>query len=129
MTPMPVITYNSTDNTMVFNNPIQANNNVSTIQHAHLLNQLETNASLDNPIFNGTLTTLTINAITALQVNGVNINTLYAPAAPMLDEYALMSEVSSLCATKSSVNSKAPLNNPEFTWTITAPTINAATAL
>ena len=114
---------------MVFNNPIQANNNVSTAQNANLLNQLETKAPLDNQIFNGTLTSPTINAITALQVNGVNINTLYAPMAPMLDEYALLSEVSSLYATKSSVNNKAPLNNPEFTGTITAPTINATTAL
>ena len=75
------------------------------------------------------LTSPTINAITALQLNGVNINTIYAPMAPMLDSYALESEASSLHATNSSVNNKAPLNNPEFTGTITAPNINASTAL
>ena len=96
---------------MVFNNPIQATNSISTSQNSNLLNQLETKAPLLNPIFNGTLTSPTINAITALQVNGVNINTLYAPMAPMLDEYALESEVSSAYASISSVNNKAPLQS------------------
>ena len=60
---------------------------------------------------------------------------MYAPVAPALDSYALESEVSSLSevssfyATKTSVNTKAPFNNPEFTGIITAPNINATTAL
>ena len=62
-------------------------------------------------------------------MNGVDINTIYAPDAPTLDRYALSSEVSSFYATNTSVNTKAPLNTPEFTGTITAPTINATTAL
>jgi hypothetical protein len=53
----------------------------------------------------------------------VNINTLYAPVAPTLDSYALTSEVSSFYATKSSVNSRAPINNPAFTGTVIAPAI------
>ena len=49
--------------------------------------------------------------------------------SPALDSYALESKVSSVNATKTSVNIKAPLNNPEFTGTVVAPTINATTAL
>ena len=76
-----------------------------------------------------TLTSPIINANTSFQVNGVDINTMYAPAAPALDSYALESEVSSFYATKTSVNTKAPLNDLGLTGTITAPNINATTAL
>ena len=129
MTPMPLITYNSSNNTMVFSNPIQAENQVSTTQNNNLLNQINLKAPLDNPVFTGTITSPIINANTSFQVNGVDINTMYAPAAPALDSYALESDVSSLYATKTSVNTKAPLDNPEFTGTAVAPTINATTAL
>ena len=54
-----------------------------------------------------------------LQVNGANINTLFTPAAPTLDSYALTSDLQSFYATKSSVNNKAPINNPHFTGTVT----------
>ena len=47
----------------------------------------------------------------------------------MLDTYALTSDLQSFYATKTSVNAKAPINNPEFTGTLTATTINATTAL
>ena len=57
-------------------------------------------APINNPTFTGTLTAPTINASTALQVGGANINTIYAPLA-----------------------------SPTFTGTATAPTINASTAL
>ena len=46
-------------------------------------------APTTDPAFSGTLTCPTINATTQVQVNGVDINTLYAPVPPMLDSYAL----------------------------------------
>ena len=79
---------------------------------------LDLNAPINNPSFTGSIKCPTINATTQLQVNGVNINSLYAPLPPVLDSYALMSEVSSLYATKSSVNNRAPINNLEFTGTV-----------
>ena len=87
------------------------------IINTELQNQLNLKAPLDNPSFTGSITCPTINATTQLQVNGVDINTLYAPVAPTLDSYALTSEVSSFYATKTSVNNKAPINNPTFTGT------------
>jgi hypothetical protein len=70
MAPIPIINYNSTNNTMVFSNPIQAENQVSTTQNNNLQNQINLKAPLDNPIFTGTLTSPIINANTSFQVNG-----------------------------------------------------------
>ena len=75
-------------------------------------------APTTDPAFSGTLTCPTINATTTLQVNGVDISYLYAPLPPMLDTYALTSDVQSFYATKASVNAKAPINNPAFTGTV-----------
>ena len=68
--------------------------------------------------FSGSLTSPTINATKTLQVGGVDGNYLFAPMPPVLDNYMLESEVQSLYATKSSVNAKAPINNPQFTGTV-----------
>ena len=70
------------------------------------------------PAFSGTLTCPTINATTTLQVNGVDISYLHAPLPPMLDSYALTSDLQSFYATKTSVHAKAPINNPAFTGTV-----------
>ena len=75
-------------------------------------------APTTNPAFSGSLTCPTINATSTLQVGGVDVNYMFAPLPPVLDNYMLESEVQSLYATKSSVNTKAPLNNPQFTGTV-----------
>ena len=75
-------------------------------------------APTTNPAFSGSLTCPTINATTTLQVGGVDVNYMFAPLPPVLDNYMLESEVQSLYATKSSVNTKAPINNPQFTGTV-----------
>jgi hypothetical protein len=51
-------------------------------------------------------------------VGGVDVNYMFAPMPPVLDNYMLESEVQSFYATKSSVNTKAPINNPQFTGTV-----------
>ena len=67
-------------------------------------------ATTPNLACSGTLKCPTMNATTQLQVNGVDINTLYAPAPPMLDSYALTSDLQSFYATTTDVNAKAPIN-------------------
>ena len=83
-----------------------------------------------SPTFTGTATAPTINATTALQVNGTNINTIYQTIANM----------SSYLTTTTASTTYAPLASPALTGTataanitatgtITAPTINATTTL
>jgi hypothetical protein len=71
------------------------------------------------PTFTGTATAPTINATTALQVNGTNINTIYQT----------ISNMSSYLTTTAAAAAYAALSGATFTGTVAAPTINASTSL
>ena len=54
MTPIPVISYNPTNNALVINNPVQTTESITvdgSITNANLQSQLDSKAPLNNPTF------------------------------------------------------------------------------
>jgi hypothetical protein len=99
-----------------------------------------------SPTFTGTLTAPTINATTALQIGGAAITStpvelnkldgvtattaelnLVAGLTPSTAELNHVNGVTSAIQTQ--INTKSAIASPTFTGTVTAPTINASTAL
>ena len=88
-------------------------------------------AKFSSPTFTGTATVPTLNATTALQVNGTSIASIYAPLANPTFTGTVSGITKSMVGLGNVDNTSdaTKFASPTFTGTATVPTLNATTAL
>ena len=95
--------------------------------------QIDAKSPIASPTFTGTLTAPTINASTALQIGGSAITSTVAELNILDGVTATTAELNYVdgvtSAIQTQIDTKAAIAGPTFTGTLTAPTINASTAL